>query len=355
MPSIRSDQASPGIFIAFPPNPRFNERDLMPPEQSTYDVTAIGETLVDFTPDPTSRLQPPVFQANPGGAPCNVLAMLARLGRRTGFIGKVGDDIFGRLLRARILEAGIDDTGLVSGGEACTTLAFVHISETGDRDFSFFRNPGADMMLRWEEIPPTLLRQTRIFHFGTISMTHQDIRNVTKKAVACARGAGALLSFDPNIRLPLWENLASMRRQIVYGCGQCDILKIEANELQLLTGQTDWERAADALHRSFPNIRLALITAGARGSGASTGSLRSWQPTFRNVDTIDTTGAGDAFLGACLAFLLEHGPEGISTAGHLDRMLLFANAAASIVTTRRGALASMPTRGEINALIAAAH
>lgn len=315
-----------------------------------YDVAALGEILVDFTPNGVGEQGSPVFQANPGGAPCNVLAMLAKLGRRTAFIGKVGKDIFGRMLRARVCEAGIDDAGLVEGSEANTTLAFVSIDATGDRDFSFYRNPGADMALRWDEIPLDLLRRTRIFHFGTISMTHETIRQVTRDAVSLAREAGALVSFDPNIRPPLWSNLEAAREQMCYGCSQCHILKIEIEELRLLTGKTELDEAASALRPAFPNIRLALVTAGAEGSFAFKGDLRVWQPTFLRVDTVDTTGAGDSFLGTCLSLLLDRPIETL-TVQDLNQMLLVANAAASLVTTRKGALASMPAPGEIEALL----
>lgn len=316
-----------------------------------YDVTALGEILVDFTPNGVSEQGSPVFQANPGGAPCNVLAMLAKLGWRTAFIGKVGDDLFGHMLRTRIRTAGIDDAGLVESGEARTTLAFVSIDvETGDRDFSFYRNPGADMMLQWDEIPKDLLRRTRVFHFGTISMTHGDIRRVTREAVACARGAGAMISFDPNLRPPLWQSLDTAREQMRYGCSLCDVLKIEIGELRFLTGKTELDKAVAALRSEFPNIGLALVTAGAEGSFAFCGPWRAWQPTFLRVKTIDTTGAGDSFLGTCLSFLLSH-PDTTLSEEDMNEMLVAANAAASLVTTRKGALASMPALDEIRALI----
>lgn len=314
-----------------------------------YDVTALGEILVDFTPAGVGEQGSPLFQANPGGAPCNVLAMLAKLGRRTAFIGKVGDDLFGHMLRARIRSAGIDDAGLVESGEARTTLAFVAIDETGDRDFSFYRHPGADMMLQGNEIPGELLRRTRVFHFGTISMTHENIRRVTRQAVACAREAGALISFDPNLRPPLWQSLDTAREQMRYGCSQCDVLKIEIDELRFLTGKTELDEAVASLRSEFPNIGLVLVTAGAEGSFAFRGTLRVWQPTFLRVKTIDTTGAGDSFLGTCLSFLLDHPVASLSEAD-LNEMLFTANAAASLVTTRKGALASMPTPDEVRAL-----
>ena len=181
-----------------------------------YDVVALGELLVDFTPCGVSAQELPVYQANPGGAPCNVLSMLSRLGRRTAFIGKVGHDMFGKMLRRTLQEEGIDDSGLVSSREVNTTLAFVQIDEHGDRDFSFYRNPGADMKLTSGEVDMALVENTRVFHFGTISMTHGDVRRATRHAVSHAREKGALVSFDPNLRPPLWPSLELAREQMRY-------------------------------------------------------------------------------------------------------------------------------------------
>ena len=172
-----------------------------------YDVTALGELLIDFTENGTSAQGNPLFEANPGGAPCNVLAMLTKLGHKTAFIGKVGDDFFGKQLREAITEVGIDSTGLLSDPEIHTTLAMVHTYPDGDRDFSFYRNPGADMMLTEDEINATYISQAKIFHLGTLSMTQDSVRAATKKSVKAAKESGALISFDPNLREPLWSSL----------------------------------------------------------------------------------------------------------------------------------------------------
>ena len=190
-----------------------------------YDVTALGELLIDFTENGKSNQGNPLFEANPGGAPCNVLAMLAKLGHNTAFIGKVGNDFFGEQLRAAIKEVGIDDTGLCTDEKIHTTLAMVHTYPDGDRDFSFYRNPGADMMLNKAEICEDILKNTKIFHFGTLSMTHEGVREATKEAIHIAEEAGAIISFDPNLRPPLWESMEEARKQVLYGLGHCQILK----------------------------------------------------------------------------------------------------------------------------------
>lgn len=172
-----------------------------------YDVTALGELLIDFTENGTSGQGNPIYEANPGGAPCNVLAMLAKLERKTAFIGKVGQDIFGNRLKEIVAAAGIDVSNLVTDKDVRTTLAFVETFPDGDRDFSFYRNPGADMMLREDEVNEDILRDTKIFHFGTLSLTHEEVRRATKKAVETAKAAGAVISFDPNLREPLWDSL----------------------------------------------------------------------------------------------------------------------------------------------------
>ena len=182
-----------------------------------YDVTALGELLIDFTENGQSRQGNPVFEANPGGAPCNVLAMLAKLGHKTAFIGKVGNDFFGKQLKEAITEVGIDASGLCTDKEVHTTLAMVHTLSDGDRDFSFYRDPGADMMLTQEEIREDIILDSKIFHFGTLSMTHEGVRNATKKALQTAKDAGAIISFDPNLRFPLWASSEDARAQTMYG------------------------------------------------------------------------------------------------------------------------------------------
>ena len=231
-----------------------------------FDVVALGELLIDFTQNGFSTQGNPIFEANPGGAPCNVLAMLQKLGRKTAFIGKVGDDGFGTQLRLVARETGIDVEHLLSDPTVHTTLAIVHTKPDGDRDFSFYREPGADMMLREDELPHSLLEDCRIFHFGTLSMTHPGVRAATRTAVRTAKAAGALISFDPNLRPPLWKSLEEAKEQMEWGLGVCDILKIADNELEFLTGETDFGRGAERLKKRFPNIRLLNVTAGAEGS-----------------------------------------------------------------------------------------
>lgn len=317
-----------------------------------YDVVALGELLIDFTENGVSMQGNPVLEANPGGAPCNVLAMLRKLGHSTAFIGKVGDDIFGRRLRRTLEGVGIATEGLSMDEKARTTLAFVEKKPDGDRDFSFYRNPGADMMLRESEVPEELVRNARVFHFGTISMTHEPVRSATKRAVALAREAGALISFDPNLREPLWDSLEEAREQAAYGLSVCHVLKISDNEIQWFTGERDFSAGVRKLQQEY-RIPLILLSMGREGSRAYTAAESVEIPAFLQEETVETTGAGDTFGGCCLHYLLEHGLEGL-TEENLRKMLTFANAAASIITTRKGALRVMPEEAEIRALAALA-
>ena len=194
--------------------------------EKKYDVVALGELLIDFTMNGQSEQGNNLFEACPGGAPCNLLALLHKMGKKTAFVGKVGKDQFGTLLRNTISEAGIDASHLVTDEEVNTTLAFVHTFPDGDREFSFYRNPGADMMLHEDEVDEEFVKDTRIFHFGTLSMTHDGVRAATKKAVSAAKDGGCLISFDPNLREPLWSSLDLAKEQMEYGFSMCDILKI---------------------------------------------------------------------------------------------------------------------------------
>ena len=314
------------------------------------DVAALGELLIDFTCSGVSAQGNPVYEANPGGAPCNVLAMLAKLGKRTAFIGKVGDDQFGHFLRQVGEEAGIAMDALAMDRRCRTTLAVVKTAENGDRDFTFYRNPGADVLLTAEEVPEDVIAGARIFHFGSLSLPGEPVRSATRKAVALAREAGCLLSFDPNLRPPLWESEEEAREQIRWGLAQCDVAKISDDELLFLTGQTDFDAGAARLREDFPNLRLVNVTAGAQGSIAYYGDLRVFQPGLSLGGVIETTGAGDAFCGCVLNFLLDHDLDAL-TAEDLARMLRFANAAAYLVTTRRGAIRSMPEREQVLKLL----
>jgi len=314
-----------------------------------YDVTALGELLIDFTENGKSSQGNPLFEANPGGAPCNVLAMLAKLGHKTAFIGKVGNDFFGEQLRTAIKEAGIDDTGLCTDEKIHTTLAMVHTYPDGDRDFSFYRNPGADMMLNKAEIREDILKDTKIFHFGTLSMTHEGVREATKAAIHIAEEAGAVISFDPNLRPPLWESLDEAREQVLYGLGHCQILKISDNEIQWLTGEEDYTAGVNWILERY-QIPLILVSMGKEGSRAYYNEMMVEVKPFLQDNTIETTGAGDTFCGCVLHYVCEHGINGLKEE-NLAEMLTFANAAASIITTRKGALRVMPEEKEIKLLI----
>lgn len=319
-------------------------------ENRLFDVTALGELLIDFTENGTSSQGNPLLEANPGGAVCNVLAMLGRLGKKTAFIGKVGQDMFGTQLKNAVEEVGIDTRALFMDEEVHTTLAFVHTYPDGDRDFSFYRNPGADMMLRKDEVPADLIQNSRLFHFGTLSSTHEGVREATRHALEIAKDAGCIITFDPNLRPPLWKSLEDAKREIEYGMTKCDVLKISDNEVEFLFGTTDYDKGA-ALIREKYNIPLVLITMGKDGSRAYYKDMRVEAAPFLQENTIETTGAGDTFCASILNYVLEHGLNDL-TEENLLEMLTFANAAASLITTRKGALRVMPSRQEVIDFIA---
>ncbi len=314
-------------------------------ENRLYDVTALGELLIDFTENGISAQGNPIMEANPGGAPCNVLAMLGRLGKKTAFIGKVGDDMFGRQLRTAVEEVGIDTRNLVVDEEVHTTLAFVHTYPDGDRDFSFYRNPGADMMLTKEDVQVELIQNSSIFHFGTLSSTHEGVREATRYAIDVAKEAGCIISFDPNLRPPLWKDLEDARKEIEYGLGKCDVLKISDNEVEFLFDTTDYDKGAALLQEKY-NIPLICITLGKEGSNVYYKGQKVTAAPFLQENTIETTGAGDTFCASVLNYVLEHDLANLS-ADELKEMLTFANAAASLITTKKGALRVMPSRQDV--------
>lgn len=314
-----------------------------------YDVVSLGELLVDFTENGRSGQGNPLLEANPGGAPCNVLAMLAKLGKKTAFLGMVGRDIFGSMLRDALQEAGIETAGLKVSDAANTTLAFVHTKTDGDREFSFYRSPGADMMLSEADLDMEILKNCRIFHFGSLSMTHGTCRAATRKAIETAEKSGALLSFDPNLREALWDDMEEAKRQIAYGMEHCHILKISDNELQWFAGEQDFEKGIALLQERY-RIPLILLSLGRDGSRAYTMEEKAESPAFLGRKAIETTGAGDTFCGCVLHYILENGWKDF-TQSEMEEMLRFANAAASVIVTRKGALRVMPEREEILAAL----
>ena len=314
-----------------------------------FDVTALGELLIDFTENGLSSQGNYLLEANPGGAPCNVLAMLTKLGRKTAFIGKVGDDFLGRHLKEVVETVGIDTRNLLLDDQVHTTLAFVHTYPDGDRDFSFYRNPGADMNLREEEVDADLIRDSKIFHFGSLSLTHPGVREATKKALEIAKESRCLISYDPNLRPPLWNTLEEAKEQIAFGMTQCDILKISDNEIQWFTGEEDFDAGIRILQDTY-YIPLILLSMGRNGSRAYYQGMKAEAAPFLQENTIETTGAGDTFCACVLNYVLEHGLEDLQEAD-LQQMLRYANAAASLITTRKGALRVMPAREDVEALL----
>ncbi len=309
-----------------------------------YDVIALGELLIDFINNGKSEQGNNTFEACPGGAICNVLAMLAKLGKNCAFIGKVGDDIFGRRLKAEIEQLSINTENLKMDKGVRTTLAFVENDETGDRNFSFYRNPGADIMLTADEVNEEEIKSAKVFHLGTLSMTHEPVRTATKKALEAAKKNGCIISFDPNLREMLWDSEMEAKEAFDYGMRYCYILKISDNELAWFTGEENYDKGIAILQEKY-NIPLILFSMGRDGSRAYYGNDMFEAKAFIHNDTVDTTGAGDTFMGCCINHVLENGFNNFS------EMLRFANAAASIVITRKGALKAMPTKVEIISLL----
>lgn len=314
------------------------------------DVIAIGELLIDFTPAGRSDGGNEQLECNPGGAPANVAAALSRLGAKSALISKVGKDHFGSLLHNKLLSCGVDVSALSFTDEAKTTLAFVHLDDSGDRSFSFYRQPGADTLLRSEDVPLDKIGNCQVLHFGSLSMTHEPARSATRTAVVKAQEAGALISFDPNIRFSLWESKEEAKQNILWGMKYADILKISEEELCFITGITEVEKGSLMLQQQF-GIAFIVVTLAEQGCYYRLAAHEGYVPGFQ-VKAIDTTGAGDAFLGCLLYQILECK----TSLNQLEKqqiisMLTFANAGGALVTTRKGALQSMPTIDEINKIM----
>lgn len=317
-----------------------------------YDVTALGEVLMDFTPQP-SQSSYPTFTANPGGAPGNFLAALTARGCQCAMLGKVGDDAFGRLLRQTLQALGIDTQGLITDPAVFTTLAFVTLDEHGERDFSFARKPGADTCLRFEELPLETISQSRVFHFGTLSLTADPAKTATQKAVAYAKSQGKIISFDPNLRRPLWQSEDTAKEAIRWGLTQADIVKLSDEEGQFLFGETVTpEETARRLHHDFA-VTATFVTLGAKGCYYSLrGQGGGYVPAPDGIRPVDTTGAGDIFGGTALALLLQTGkPLDGLTVNDLKHAATTAVTAASLSTQTPGGLTSVPTPEAVSALL----
>lgn len=310
-----------------------------------HDITALGELLIDFTPQGISPAGNVLFERNPGGAPANVLAAVVRLGGTGAFIGKVGNDQFGHFLKEVLEKYGIETQGLKFSSEANTTLAFVHLDEKGDRSFSFYRRPGADTMLCEKDIDCSLIDSAKIFHFGSLSMTNEPSKSATIKAVEYAKQKGKIISYDPNLRPLLWENDAAAKEGMTLGLRYADIVKLSEEELEFLTGEKDLENGSKLLFDM--GIKLIVVTLGAKGCyyrcGAGVGHLNTY-----NVKVVDTTGAGDAFLGGLLYRIsrLEKQLWEINKQ-EIEEIIAFSNAAGALCTTKKGAIPAMPSMEEI--------
>lgn len=311
-----------------------------------FDVTAIGELLIDFTPAGNNAAGNALFAQNPGGAPANVLVAISRMGGRTAFIGKVGNDGFGKFLENTLSQNGVSTENLVMTDQVHTTLAFVQLDEKGDRSFSFYRRPGADIMLREEEVQTDLLKSTRFLHFGSVSLTDEPSRSATVRSVKTAKDYGAIISYDPNYRAPLWKSEQEAKEQMYAALSLADIVKVSEEELALLTGEHDLCRGARKIQEL--GVRLVLVTLGPNGAFYLLKDLHGILPAY-NVKTVDTNGAGDTFLGAILFRLKEKSLQEIEniSEAELNDIILFANAAGSLATTKSGAIPAMPTLDEV--------
>ena len=313
-----------------------------------YDVAALGELLIDFTCLSTDADGYPTMAAHPGGAPANYLAALTKFGAKTAMIGKVGSDAFGRLLIKTLKGTGIDTRGMLVSDDVFTTLAFVTLDDSGDREFSFARKPGADTQLRFDEIDLSVIDASKVLHFGTLSMTNEPARDATYKAVEYAAGHGKLISFDPNLRKPLWDDLDEAKRQMLWGLRHADIVKISDEETEFLFGIAP-EEAAKHIIDSF-GVRLVYVTCGAEGCFYRTKTASGFVKALSGIAVKDTTGAGDIFGGSAMYGLLRAGgvPEKL-TAEELENIVSFACASAGLSTTRAGGISSVAELGEVEA------
>ncbi|MGK5508607.1 PfkB family carbohydrate kinase [Brevibacillus formosus] len=314
-----------------------------------FDVIALGELLIDFTPVGVNDQGNNLFCQNPGGAPANVLVALSKLGKRTAFLGKVGNDQFGHFLGDILKQQNIDTSGLVYTNDYHTTLAFVHLDKTGDRSFTFYRKPSADMMLQESELELERLAHAKFFHFGSVTLTDEPSRTATLAAASRARELGVLVSFDPNFREPLWKDHGKAREMIWQGIRLSHIIKLSEEEFALLTGTDDLVEGTKMLE-DHADKRLILVTLGEKGAFYRFGQTTGLVPGYK-VNAVDTTGAGDAFVGGILYHLLER--EGLDelTASEIESMLRFTNAAGAFVTTKNGAIPAMPTIHDIQSIM----
>ncbi len=310
------------------------------------DVVAIGELLIDFTCIHTDEEGYPTMAAHPGGAPANFLAALTKFGAKTALIGKVGADAFGKRLVSTLKKAGIETKGIITDDKVFTTLAFVTLDETGNREFSFSRKPGADTCLSYEEVDASLIDEAKIFHFGSVSLTDEPARSATRKMVEYAKSKGKIITYDPNLRKPLWKNLEEAKEQILWGMTKADIVKISDDEVKFLFG-TGIEEGADYILKNF-DVKLVFVTCGADGCYFKNKKVSGQIPGMKHIQVTDTTGAGDIFGGSAVWKFLqkESDPEELSQE-ELQDIVSFACTSATLSTTKSGGISSVPEYEEV--------
>jgi len=310
------------------------------------DVVALGELLIDFTNVSADADGYPTMAAHPGGAPANFLAALSSFGAKAALLGKVGSDTFGKLLTGTLKAAGIETRGLVMADDVFTTLAFVTLDATGNRDFAFARKPGADTQLSFEEMDLSLIDETRVFHFGTLSLTDEPARSATYKAVAYAKEKGKLITYDPNLRKPLWADLEEAKKQLLWGLGQADVVKISDEEVAFLFGLGVEDGARHILDHY--GVKLVFVTCGADGCFFQNAVASGHVPSLSGIKVVDTTGAGDIFGGSAVWKLLQLGKDPASlTEAQLTDVVRFACTSAGLSTTKSGGISSVPTLEEV--------
>jgi fructokinase len=315
-----------------------------------YDVTALGELLIDFTPSGHSKKGNIMFETNPGGAPANVLVALSRLNKSTAFIGKVGNDQFGQIVKGVLQDQNIDTSNLFFTDTVNTTLAFVHLDPKGDRSFSFYRNPGADIMLDKSEINEETIIQSRIFHFGSLSLTNEPAATATFTALQFAKKHKVLISYDPNLRIPLWRSLTEAKREIIKGFEFADIIKLSEEELEFLTGYRDVVKGTEVLQEQY-GTSIIFVTLGPNGCFYRNKNVYGSKEGFQ-VNVVDTTGAGDAFVGGVLYKILEmNKPLDRLNEADFNEMVTFANAAGALTTEGKGGIPSIPTMEQVETFL----
>ena len=315
-----------------------------------YDVIALGELLIDFAPQSTNEAGYPVLAANPGGAPGNFLAALSKYGCKTAMIGKVGEDSFGRLLIKTLNHAGIDTTGVITDPSVFTTLAFVSLDASGNRDFSFARKPGADTCLKPEEVNESLFSDAKVFHFGTLSLTDEPAASATRRAVELAGKHGLLISVDPNLRKPLWKSEEDAKAAIGWSLRQADIVKISDEEIDWLWGLSP-EKGAQKLLEEY-SVSLVYATLGPKGCYAATRTQAVYVQSPSGIRVVDTTGAGDIFGGSAMSQFIQCGKSPSElTEEDLRNIVRFACTAASLSTQKHGGITSVPDPEQISSLL----